>query len=570
MSVSTTRPAHMSSVRIPVLKPLHAVHLESFRADVDGTYRCGSNAASQFCLAYAGAEFTHCSFIRKAGSFSVIRKDGRVWVNDLLASGLTQLTEGDVISLGPVSYRLEFQDSEACPPERHDRSTQMTAQWNELAVKMEELAEQERENVRRSLEMDSRHQALADQQRRMSEAAEKNSRILAEVEAKREELKHRESEIKSRAADVHRFVRQIKRDRLTCRETNRTAPSADEVRSELASLFGLEKRAVENVTPPPLSPAACVEQSETQGKYPPAVLFGSCSAPLTETESTGADVGDTEASREKTSDDFVRDYMEQLLSRNRKSNGIAQPVEPKAADRKKDQTAASADKAAEGRLPKSPPQVKSYIEQYMAENMGNMDDSKPITMPGPSIEASEIAAFDEERPVQACPKIDRLKLKEHMASFRTLSAQSVENALASHAIDVQRLSFSQRTVIAALLILSSVVLGIANVCGVIDAPMLIWVTLISAIAIFFQLFQQYRTIAVHTRNPLDLLFTSARAKKYIKQSTRPAASTSVMPDSASDLEMSVHDESKVHARRFGRSESLPAGILVSPRCHLDH
>jgi len=80
----------------------------SFRAAADGTYRCGSAAENEFRLGFFGAETSHCCFIREAGEFSVHRLDGRVWVNDLLVNGKSVLTEGDVVSFGPVSFQLDL------------------------------------------------------------------------------------------------------------------------------------------------------------------------------------------------------------------------------------------------------------------------------------------------------------------------------------------------------------------------------------------------------------------------------------------------------------------------------
>lgn len=111
MSVATTRSGYRSSTLVPVLTPLYGGHHESFFAQADGTYRCGSASASDFCLAFTGAEASHCSFIREAGIFSVSRLDGRVWVNDLPMHGKNRLTEGDVISFGPVSFQLELLES---------------------------------------------------------------------------------------------------------------------------------------------------------------------------------------------------------------------------------------------------------------------------------------------------------------------------------------------------------------------------------------------------------------------------------------------------------------------------
>ena len=118
----TTQPARMSSIRCPVLIPLYGADLPSLCAEVDGMYGCGSSAVSDFLLKFAGAEANHCCFIRHAGIFSVQRIGGRVWVNDLPVNGVIRLSEGDVISLGAVSYRLEFQAAAACLPEPDDRT----------------------------------------------------------------------------------------------------------------------------------------------------------------------------------------------------------------------------------------------------------------------------------------------------------------------------------------------------------------------------------------------------------------------------------------------------------------
>jgi hypothetical protein len=310
---------------------------------------------------------------------------------------------------------------------------------------------------------------------------------------------------------------------------------ATDLRSELAGLFGLRKPAADSLTPP--LPAAFVDLSEPSGENQSVVFhFGSDAAHLSPSESMLTFAAEAEPAREENSDDVVRDYMEQLLSRNRKSAGTALPGELKAADRKKDPAA----KAARESSPKSPPKVKSYIEQYMAGNMGNLDYCEPLPVSDPNTEAGDIAEFNDIRPVLPRQKIDLMKLKENMASFRTLSAQSVENALASHAIKVERLGFSGRTIFAALLILSSILLGIANFYGAIDAPMLMWVTLTSALAILTELYRRYLAIAVHTRNPRDLLFSSDKAKGLVEQSVTLTASTSAVAGSASDDDLFVN------------------------------
>ena len=1041
MSVATTRPAHSSSIRIPVLKPLYGAHFASFSAQADGIYRCGSSAACEFSLEFSGAESTHCTFIRKAGTFSVNRIDGRVWINDLPVRGVNRLTEGDVISLGPVSYRLEFLDAPSYPPEPDDRlsmpcrsaaivalrpsdvtgeslpipvviampcaqdmsvratlqkemeehqrlltlrqqqlaelsqivrererdadsrliaieerSSQLTAQWNDLALRQERLATQERENSLRSMEADRQRQALTDQQRQLSEAAEQNSRTLAAVEqaqlehsrqeaelsdrakaladaeqksalvasvnaetrsmeqlaaiaaqkeaavrecqqahqaqielrqhqqslearhlalqewqseldsranevsarlltlksfrrqqraaqtvaaeqaasqvavdaenlraaaieAKREELDRREAEIVAaeerfaetrtsadaivQAAESERtallsankdllcernFLSQLRldlagretgiaerepllsavrelqkalqdarqdvedahriksdsrlqeqrlqqayqsieehchtlqlseskllqsaeqleslraelaesvreRERLNAqldvyslpandaspvlqtiavsgfaessealsreldqraelldrrdeelRERTRkilqtegdvesqqrllqdarqqlelaraeiqlamrkyTEPAQDvvsplpgpqlgssvaaevisdrpltrptdpkvepddceseapsnfpatDLRSELAGLFGLRKPTTDTVTPPPLPSAAYVDESQPSGENQSVIFhFDSDAAQLAATESMRAVSGEELPPREENSDGYVRDYMEQLLSRNRKSAGIALPSELKAAKNKKDPAASLAAKTAGEPSPKSPPKVKSYIELYMAGNMGDLENSETLTISEPVVEVKGAAALNEERPVQPRQKMDLLKLKEHMESFRTLSTLSVENALASHAIKVERHGFSGRAVFAALLIMTTLLLGTANAYGTIDSPVLMWVTLAAAIAIFTELYRRYLAIAVHTRSPMDLLFTADHAKGPVQQSVKRTASGVAGPASRNDL--SVDQHSGVPSATFVHPESPLAETLVS-------
>ena len=1042
MSVATARSAQTSFSRIPVLTPLYGAHHEPFRAQADGTFRCGSAATNEFHLGFSGAEAAHCSFIRQAGAFSINRLDGRVWINDLPVSGLSRLTEGDVVSLGPVAYRLEFQDAPSQPPEPvvrppmsfappdivaqqptgsrpaespqapavksepsamlappvqnlpllqtslqkeleehqrlltmrqqqldeltqivrerehyaearlaviEDRSSQITAQWNELVVKQERFAAQEREIVLRSEDADRLHKILADQQRQLADATEQNSRSIAEVEqaqqklsqhetelrqlqlstdarqlalqewqseiesratevsarlltlkahrreqrvsqvaavepaipvvdaempgrqaaamrAEREELdrraaefvaaedrftetqrsvasivqaaeleritlqganevlicertalselreelasrevgigerealvsrqledlrsrfavldlraaeqKHHESEIDSRAADVHRCVQQFKSDRqahrasirneqpaaeensativhdaellsvqkqlhelqqsLTAADNDRASmlserdsllstvlelqnslqdagqdidnanrlksesvlyeqrleqayqagekqrrelqlseskvlqlkelseslraelaksvlerdelnatlagyslaadtvppihpsggdsvyaasfehhsreldqraelldrrdeelrerarkieqsegdlesqqrlllesrqqlelaraeiqvamrqvaepvqhatsfardrhgdssvarePESDcrishedggldndradstvsthgpatDLRSELAGLFGMRKSAAGSSIPP-LPQAECLDLSEATGTNKTVMFrFSSNVDPLIATGSEPAVTPRYEPPREENSEDFVRDYMEQLLSRSRTSAGNALPGELTAAEKKRGQASPPAANPVKESAVKSAPKVKSFIEQYMAGNSVYPDDGEALTVSDPA----DFAPVVKEQTVHPRQKMDLQKLKQNMDSFRTLSTLSVENALASHAIRVERNGFSGRSAFAAVLMSMTVLLGIADAKGVIDSPMLKWVTLTSAIAMISELFRRYSAIRVHTRNPIDRLFEPA-------------------------------------------------------------
>ena len=829
----TTQPARMSSIRCPVLIPLYGADLPSLCAEVDGMYGCGSSAVSDFLLKFAGAEANHCCFIRHAGIFSVQRIGGRVWVNDLPVNGVIRLSEGDVISLGAVSYRLEFQAAAACLPEPDDRTltsfmshaivaplpsadrttesrpksaeqpaaaaqekslqtrfqqelaatqrlvmlrqkelaelteivverereaelrqiatdtllSEMTFQRSKLALQLEqhaaletqreeldrreveiaaaaaqekslqtrfqqelaatqqlvmlrqkELAELTEIVVEREREADAKHaereelvsavrdlqkalldarQDLEDAYRVKSESrlleqrleqarlsfdelsqsqllsesnlrqtrdeqvlllatlaasvletdelhaqlamyslaensvssgqqttadtgsSESSDRLARELDLRAELLDRRDEELRERTrkivltevdvvsqrrlllearqqleqgrADIRvamltntelgtstsrgelvasSFAGQETSDRhvsldaelaydLDYHHSNDSScvPSTD-LRAELAGLFGLRPSTAGSFSPP----AAFVDLSEPSGENQSVAFHFSSYAELLPATVSPLTVDDDAAPpREENSDDVVRDYMEQLLSRYRKSAGTVLPSELQAAD---NQTYLGVNSAARtlGRpLPKSPPKVISYLDQYLAASMRDLDTPVPPPMSVPNTDAADAPGYvvTDELPIRQRRQIDVLNMKENMLSFRSLSALSVENALAAHAIKVELRGFHGRFVTAALLVVITPLIGFANTYGVIDAPFLMWVMLTASIAIFFDLLRRYLAIAVHSSNPLALLFTSSWTKGRIPLSAVKMASASDGTNSDTDDLISV-------------------------------
>lgn len=297
-----------------------------------------------------------------------------------------------------------------------------------------------------------------------------------------------------------------------------SSPVTD-LRSELAGLFGLKKPATDKVTPPPVPQTEFMDLSEPTGENKAVAFhFGAADTQLAVTSSGSVSTPDVDAEsqREENSDDFVRDYMEQLLSRNRKSAGAVLPGELKAADKKNEPQAAPAKANADKSAAKPAPKVKSFIEQYMAGNMGDLFNGEALTMTNQDSSTTVLETEVDERPTAPRQKMDLQKLKENMDSFRTLSTQSVENALASHAIKQERVGFSGRTVFAGVLLAMTLLLGIANGYGAINSPMLTWVTLTAAIGILSELYRRYTVIKIHTRSPLDLLFDSSKPKELVR------------------------------------------------------
>jgi hypothetical protein len=292
------------------------------------------------------------------------------------------------------------------------------------------------------------------------------------------------------------------------------------LRSELAGLFGLPREPAEPLVPVPPSRFDDMDLSEPTGGNKSIVFhFGADTPKLTETDKYPAGERDTKPAREENSDEFVREYMEQLLSRGRKNAGSVLPGELKAAESKNEPAAAPAAKPPSEPVKKSGPKVKSFIEQYMAGNMGSLESGEPLRTTEPVVHVPLVDTYVEPPVALPRQKMDLQKLKENMDSFRTLSTQSVENALASHAIKMEREGFTGRFAFAAILMTMTLVLGIANARGAIDSPMLTWVTLTSAIALVSELYRRYTNIKVHTKNPLDLLFSTEESKNMLLTST---------------------------------------------------
>ena len=424
----------------------------------------------------------------------------------------------------------------------------------------ESFAQQSRELDQRAELLDQREEALRERDRKIEQAegdvdAQRRQLLEArqQLELARAEIQvamRRQSEstasvalpvsgrvAESDTADDYRGEFSSRHDESQNDESDQAdtisvidSPSTD-LRSELAGLFGLKKPASEKASPPPVPQAEFMDLCEPSGENKAVEFrFGSTNTPLTVIPSQPGSTPevDTEPERQDNSDDFVRDYMEQLLSRNRKSAGGVLPGELKPAEKKSDLLAAPAKANSDKPVAKPAPKVKSFIDQYMAGNMGDLSNGEALSMAdNDDLSTSEMPPEVNLRPAQPRKKMDLQKLKENMDSFRTLSTQSVENALASHAINQERVGFSGRSVFAGLLLAMTLFLGIANGYGAINSPMLTWVTLTAAIGILSELYRRYTVIKVHTRSPLDLLFDSNKPKEMVRPVTHTDASSAL-------------------------------------------
>ncbi len=287
-----------------------------------------------------------------------------------------------------------------------------------------------------------------------------------------------------------------------------SSDSASDLRSELANLFGVRKPAPEAQIPAAYFP----DVSEPGGENNAVELrFGEDASMIVKSSMPSpesADSGDN--AREENSDDFVRDYMEQLLSRSRKSAGNSLPTELKTQTAKEQppvdasKKAAPASKAAAKSEAKAAPKVKSFIDQYMSGGFGDLtgDGSMSASVPVEAPEETE-SSLTPTGPVIPRVKVDRAKLRENMDSFRSLSTQSVENALVNHAIRTEQNNINGRIMVTFVMVTMSVFLAIANVKGIINHPSLIWVSLVGAIGSGAELLRKWYSVKERCKNALQ-------------------------------------------------------------------
>jgi len=115
----------------------------------------------------------------------------------------------------------------------------------------------------------------------------------------------------------------------------------------------------------------------------------------------------------------------------------------------------------------------------MAGGAMSLDNSGPAN---PGETPAEVSGGDaHDAPIVPRTKVDVEKLRQNMDSFRSVSTQSVEKALVTHALRTERLSINGRIFLVCVMGFMCVFLGIANFKGIIAYPALIWVTLIGAI-----------------------------------------------------------------------------------------
>jgi chromosome segregation ATPase len=383
-------------------------------------------------------------------------------------------------------------------------------------VNAAELQKEARELDRRASLLDAREEEVRERLRMVSNAEEEVESQRRQLLDARQQLEMARTEIQvamkqhsavasyagSPETDVRRVNEEISREvnhrpgaAIFGMETEPVSSVLDEsdetsanaaldLRAELASLFGLSARNAEKPEMELSSHEELPDTSEPLGAAKPVALhFGEDASKIVSghvDEPTPESSGDK--SGEDSSDDFVRDYMEQLLSRSRKAAGNSLPSELSGGSKAKSSpaTPASANaKKPEAPATKSPPKVKSYIDQYMAGGALSLDNA--VTSAPGEAEVDSTPQDAPEAPLVPRVKVDVEKLRQNMDSFRSVSTQSVEKALVTHALRTERLSINGRIFLVCVMGFMSIFFGVANYKGIINYPALIWVTLVGAI-----------------------------------------------------------------------------------------
>lgn len=414
--------------------------------------------------------------------------------------------------------RLSDSDSSGPVPDREsllNEARELDRRANLLDHRDEELRERARKVHQSEEEVETQRRQLLDARQQL-EIARAEIQVAMKQHSQPQPPPVPESPSPAAPGDIHltKFLGSgIQTDFVAPEEpapepsTNVAADVANDLRSELASLFGLRKPAPD---PVPQARTEFIDLSEAAGESKGVTLkFGDDASILIEAAPQNTPV--EEPQREENSDDFVRDYMEQLLARSRKAAGNTLPDELKSGTKKNSEPAAPAAASAKKKDPpgstsKAGPKVKSFIEEYMSGGFGDLTGEGAPARRGTSATEQEESQADEPEMPRTPPrpkvKIDVQKMRENMDSLRTLSTQSVENALVTHAMRKERSAITGRVMLVVALFCVAIFMLVAYVMGIFDQPLVICGSLVGAIVAGAELAHKYYSLKVRTKAAL--------------------------------------------------------------------
>jgi FHA domain len=287
------------------------------------------------------------------------------------------------------------------------------------------------------------------------------------------------------------------------------------LKSELANLFGLKRNSA-------VSQSGEADPANAEFGNERVDLSQPLGSPIDGTAVHGVEMhfddeevltspSDTDVANSDTAeaDAAAAAFMEKLLAESRQVAGehlpeelSAAPEVPPAEDPPLNQpTMEEKPREDSSAMSATPGAPVSFIEQYMSGAFGNLgldgetaNDTEGPEAGHPANGHTEITSRDSGQDIagRTTPpprtKIDRDKLRQDMNSFRTLSAQSVEHALAVHAKRQEKLGANARIIVTVALAVLSILSVIAGTTGMISAGYS-WTGLVAAIAMTSELFR---------------------------------------------------------------------------------
>ena len=94
----------------PLLVPLYDQRFGPWQIAGDGSFVCGAAKTADISIQQASIQQQHCRFDYQDGRLTVVRLEGRVWVNEVPLHGDALLEPDDVISLGSWTMRVLTSD----------------------------------------------------------------------------------------------------------------------------------------------------------------------------------------------------------------------------------------------------------------------------------------------------------------------------------------------------------------------------------------------------------------------------------------------------------------------------
>lgn len=379
----------------------------------------------------------------------------------------------------------------------------------------EEIQRRSRELDDRTTLLDRRDEELGEWNRRLQNTEEEMKGERRQLQEARQQLERARAELQVRIEeppapsphgpvweDPSEVMGDVPSEPVDMEETAETDEGVSELRSELASLFGLaDNSEAASWEPPPVEEYVDVS---TEGGDTIIMSFEQAHGVLLEAQPV-----EDEASIEGEDSDYVTRYMEQLLSRSRSAAEDSLPDELSGTSEKIEPAAVMG-----GGF--------SFIDQHVnsAEGQSLADSAS-----GDGIGAAET----EEEGEPTCRKIDPESLRQDMDSFRKVSVRSAQKALESHAMKKERSGLNSRQAVVAASVIVTVVALACQLMGVINAWIVVGGLGIVTAGTIIELVRCQRAIRMLVREHIQATSTIPAPQEV------PAIAAEVVPTDADGL-----------------------------------